>query len=123
MARVIHFDIAAADPARACEFYSRAFGWKIHKAHGVPDYWLIRTGGGEGRGIDGGIGQREADWQRITMHVDVPSVDEAAARIVAAGGRIVQPRSAIPGVGFIVACEDTEGNVFAIIEQDETAGF
>lgn len=123
MPRVVHFDIAAADTRRAIAFYSQAFGWKISKATGPLDYWLISTGEKNELGIDGGIAQREADWQRITMFVDVESVDASATRIEKAGGRVVQPRAIIPGVGYVVACEDTEGNTFAIIQQDETAGF
>lgn len=123
MSRVIHFDIAASDPTRAIAFYETALGWRISKAHGALEYWLVRTGSKDAPGIDGGIAERTADWQRITMVVDVDSADATSARIAEAGGRVLEPRSAIPGVGFIVTCEDTEGNVFAIMQQDETAGF
>lgn len=123
MARVIHFDIAAANTERAIAFYKRAFGWTIRKAPGPLDYWLIRTGEADKPGIDGGLARREADWQRITMFIDVASADAAARKIEKAGGRIVHARAVIPGVGYVIACEDTELNVFAIIERDETAGF
>ena len=123
MPRVVHFDIAAADISRAIAFYSRAFGWRITKAPGPLDDWQISTGEKDEPGIDGGIAQREADWQRITMLVDVKSADATTRKIEKGGGRIVQPRATIPGVGYVVACEDTEGNIFAIIQQDETAGF
>lgn len=123
MSRVIHFDIAAADTDRAIAFYRRAFGWTITKAPGPLDCWLIRTGKADEPGIDGGLARRDADWQRITMFIDVASADGAARRIEEAGGRVVQARTVIPGVGYVVACEDTEQNVFAIIERDETAGF
>ena len=123
MARVVHFDITAADTARAISFYRHVFGWKISKAPGPLDYWLIRTGKKDELGIDGGLALRDAEWQRITMFVEVDSVDAAARRIVKAGGSIVQPRTVIPGVCFVVGCRDTEDNIFAIIEPDETAGF
>ena len=123
MPRVVHFDIAATDTARALAFYSRALGSKISKATGPLDYWLISTGEKNEPGTDGGIAQREADWQRVTMFVDVETVDASAAKIEKAEGRIVQPRAIIPGVGYVVACEDTEGNAFAIIQQDETARY
>jgi uncharacterized protein len=123
MPRVVHFDIAVADPARAIAFYSQIFGWKITRATGPLEYWLIRTGEEDMPGIDGGLARREADWQRITMFVDVESADSVSAEVAKAGGRIVQPQTTIPGVGYVVACEDTEGNTFAVIQQDETAGF
>ena len=115
MSRVIHFDITAADPRRAIAFYKHAFGWTITPAPGPLEYWLIRTGDAGESGIDGGLAKREADWQRITMFIDVASADASASRIEQAGGRLVQPRTVIPGVGYVVACEDTEGKVFAIL--------
>lgn len=123
MNRVVHFDIAANDTGRAIAFYERVFGWKIGKAHGPLDYWLIKTGKEDEAGIDGGLARRDADWQRITMFVNVASADSVARAVVEAGGSIVQPRTVIPGVGYVIGCKDTEDNIFAIIEESETAGF
>lgn len=121
MSRVIHFDISADDPERALRFYRDVFGWKAEKWKGPFDYWLIKTGEPNQPGIDGGLARREHPWESITNIIDVTSVDEIAARIVANGGRIIQPRHAIPGVGYLVACQDTEGNVFGILQMDESA--
>lgn len=41
MARVVHFEIHAEDPARAGEFYQSAPGWEFHKWDGPEDFWLI----------------------------------------------------------------------------------
>ena len=57
------------------------------------------------------------------MIADVDSADRAAGKAAEAGGFILQPRTVIPGVGHVVACRDTEGNAFAILESDRTAGF
>jgi hypothetical protein len=48
----------------------------------------------------------------------VPSLDESLAKIVAAGGKVLEPRSTIPGVGYHAYCQDTEGNVFGILQGD-----
>jgi predicted enzyme related to lactoylglutathione lyase len=108
---------------RAIAFYKRVFAWKISKAPFPLDYWLIQTGANEEPGIDGGIALRTADWQHVTMFVDVESADETANTVVRAGGAIVQPRTVIPGVGYVVACRDTEGNCFAVLQSDQIAGF
>ena len=34
---------------------------------------------------------------------------------------LVEPKTAIPGVGYLVSFKDTEGNVMAVLEADETA--
>jgi len=121
MPRVVHFDISADEPERAVWFYRDVFGWRIEKWTGPFDYWLIKTGESDHPGIDGGLARREHPWESITNIIDVTSVDEMAARIVANGGMIIQPRHAIPGVGYLAACQDTEGNVFGIMQMDESA--
>src|SRR5512134_3977440 len=121
MPRVIHFDISADDPERALRFYRDVFGWKAEKWEGPFDYWLIKTGEPDQPGIDGGLAKRDQPWESITNIIDVTSVDEIAARIVANGGLIIRPRHAIPGVGYLVACQDTEGNVFGVMQMDESA--
>lgn len=121
MPRVVHFDIGADKPERAIEFYRAVFGWKIEKWRGPSDYWLIKTGEPGEPGIDGGLAKRDNPSASITSIVAVPSVDDFAARITANGGKIVQPRQAIPGVGYLATCQDTEGNNFAIMEMDGSA--
>jgi hypothetical protein len=123
MPRVIQFDIAAKKPERAIRFYEKVFGWRIRKASGPLDYWLVETGSADREGINGGILPRRAEWQRITMIVDVDSAERAAEKVVEAGGVVLQTRTVIPGVGYEVTCRDTEGNAFAVLQFDETAGF
>ncbi len=123
MGRVIHFDIAADDTERAIKFYEGAFGWEVRPAGGLLDYWLVKTGADKEPGINGVLSPREAAWQRITCFVDVESLAETLTKVAAKGGRIVQPKTVIPGVGYIAACKDTEDNVIGIMERSQTAGF
>jgi len=44
--------------------------------------------------------------------VDVASVDASIATVEASGGTVVLPKMAVPGVGWLVYCKDTEGNIF-----------
>lgn len=120
MTRVIHFEIHADDPERAVKFYKKAFGWKIDKWMGPSDYWLVSTGNGRRRGINGAIMRRVkrgSTWNTI----DVPSVDRFIKRVVKAGGKVVQKKTTVPGVGYMAYCKDTEGNVFGIMQEDTEA--
>ena len=49
----------------------------------------------------------------------MPSIDESIAIIKLLGGKIIEPKTAIPTVGYIVGCLDTEDNIFAILEIDK----
>lgn len=120
MPRVIHFEVPADDPDRAARFYSDVFAWKINRWQGPQDYWLITTGAGQ-PGIDGGMLRRSHPGAGTVNTVDVPSVDQAVTQIQAAGGQIVAPKMAIPGVGYLAYCLDTEGNTFGIMQSDAAA--
>jgi uncharacterized protein len=51
----------------------------------------------------------------------VDSVDAAVAAIVANGGKVIHPKAAVPGVGWLAYCVDTEGNAFGIMQDDPAA--
>jgi predicted enzyme related to lactoylglutathione lyase len=121
MARVVHFELAADDPERAVKFYQEVFGWQIHKWDGPQDYWLATTGEQGTPGIDGAIMRRDANLPSIVNTIDVVSVDDAVAKITSSGGTVVTPKSAIPGMGYFAYCQDTEGNIFGVMENDPSA--
>ena len=123
MPRPIHFELQADDPERAAGFYRDVFGWKIEKWDGPEDYWLLMIGEKDQPGIDGGMSRR-SDTQQFpstTNTLDVPDVDEFSEKIKKHGGEIVMPRMAVPKVGWMVYCKDTEGNIFGIIQLDPDA--
>ena len=115
MARVVHFEITADDPARAAGFYGKVFGWKFLRWEGSQPYWLATTGEKGSAGIDGAIMNRHGSGQKVINTIGVESWEEAAKAIEAAGGK-VGDKDLIPGVGTFAYCEDTEGNLFGIME-------
>ena len=121
MPRVVHFEISAEDPERATKFYRNVFGWKIEKWGGPVDYWLIATGAESEPGIDGAIRRREKPRENTVNTVSVPAIDDFMRKVGECGGRVLTPKQSIPGVGYHAYCQDTEGNVFGIMEADEAA--
>ena len=53
--------------------------------------------------------------------IGVDSVDEAVDKVVAGGGKVTRPKHAIPGVGWLAYCADTEGNQFGVMQDDPAA--
>jgi predicted enzyme related to lactoylglutathione lyase len=43
MPKFVHIDIAADDPRRAVDFFSKVFGWSARKLEGPVPYWLLST--------------------------------------------------------------------------------
>jgi len=120
-ASIVWFEIPADDLQRAKTFYNKLFGWKITKFPGaVEDYWHIDTGGADAS-PDGGLLKRKGAAHTITNYVMVASVDKAAAKVEQLGGSICMEKTAVPGMGYFVICQDTEKNMFALWERSEGA--
>ena len=107
--------------AEAIEFYKKAFGWQIQKWPGPQDYWLVTTGADGDRGINGGILRRQHPGAGTCNTVSVASVDDAVATITKNGGKVALAKMAVPGVGYLAYCMDTEGNVFGVLQPDTNA--
>jgi len=121
MPRVVHFEIDAKKPDRAIKFYEKVFSWKIKKWEGPVEYYLITTGKESEPGIDGGLSRRTESEPSTVNTIDVPSVDEFIKKVEASGGIIIRPKMAVPGVGYMAYFKDPEGNIFGMMENDESA--
>jgi predicted enzyme related to lactoylglutathione lyase len=120
MPRIVHFEIPTTNPKRSSDFYKKALGWKI-KQWGKEQYWMVTTGADSEPGINGGIMPKK-DLKSTVNTVGVASVDKALKKILAAGGKVVRPKIAIPTMGWLAYCADPDGNVFGIMEMSADAG-
>ena len=121
MGRVVHFEIPAGDTKRAVDFYGKVFGWKFEKWPGPTEYWLVSTGDAGAAGINGGLLPSGSTVKSTTNTIEVDSVDAAVAAVKSAGGKQLSEKNAIPGVGYFAYCEDSEGNVFGVMQNDSNA--
>jgi uncharacterized protein len=121
MARPSHFEIPVDDPDRAEAFYRDVFGWTFHRYDGAPSYYGLAATGEETPGIDGALFQRGADSE-TTLTMNVASIEDATAKIKEKGGKVVQDKTPVPGMGWFATCEDTEGNKIGVFANDEKAG-
>jgi predicted enzyme related to lactoylglutathione lyase len=48
-------------------------------------------------------------------------VDTAIQTVQAKGGKLAIPKMAVPGIGYIAYCQDTEGNLFGMLQADANA--
>lgn len=135
MNRIVHFEIHAGDPERAVKFYRDVFGREIEEwvMPGVEmkdedRYWRVTTGPGTEPGINGGLvfrrGPAPAEEQPVNAYVctiGVADLDESVDAALKAGGNLVLPRMAVPGIGWLAYGRDTEGNTFGMMQPDENA--
>lgn len=113
---VVHFEIPADNPERLSRFYSDLFGWRVEKWPGPMDYWLLYTREKGTAAIDGGMYRRELPDQRPVNYVHVPSAAQFAEKAKLLGGRVILPRTQVPGAGYVAILADPEGNNIGLFE-------
>ncbi|MFD4266234.1 VOC family protein [Rhodococcus sp. NPDC058481] len=121
--RVVHFEIPFDDGDRARGFYQQAFGWNNTE---MPEmsYTIAGTGPVSDQGmptepgyINGGMFGRVPEFpQGPVITIDVPSIDDAMAKIVSLGGSAVGEKTTVGEMGFAAYFKDTEGNVMGLWE-------
>ena len=129
--RPVHFEIHAADTARARRFYEMLFGWKFEQwPGGAREYWIINTGpmdqpGGISGGLLKRIGGEPVEGQPVNAFVctvgSVDDVDSTVHKAVSLGGAVAVPKMPIPGIGWLAYVKDTEGNILGIMQNDPAA--
>ena len=120
---VQYFEIQAAEPEKAAQFYAAAFGWQCTQQPNMPiEYWRIET-----EGIRGAILKRPAPLpaprtgtNAYVCSMQVADFDAVAQRIVANHGSVAMPKFAVPGrcwQGYFIAA----GHTFGIFQVDSDA--
>lgn len=124
---IVHFEIPADQPERALKFYRELFGWEVKHMGGPMDYWLVQTvpttaeGMPTRPGVNGGLMRRMMPGQGPVNYISVENADEYARKAERLGAKVLVPKRPVPGMGWFVQLTDTEGNVFAIWQNDTGA--
>lgn len=120
MSRVIWFDMKAPEPKKAIDFYTAVFGWTFTKSNMPMDYWLIKTGDEKAPGIDGGLASGTPVHPAVNT-IGVEDLNATLEKVNLHGGKVLSPRSPIPGVGWFASFEDPSGNQFGLEQNDPLA--
>ena len=115
MAKIVHFEIPVDDAERASAFYRNALGWAI-SGFGEEPYWLVQAGADDEPGANGALIGRGDIHRTPVLIVGVADLDGSVRRVEEAGGRVVQGRLEIPGIGWSAYVTDTEGNTIGLVE-------
>ena len=130
MSRVVHFEIQVDDVDRAKAFYAAVFGWTYadYSQFTGTTYWGVTTGEQGEPGIDGGLLNRPVPapgpgqgTNAFVCTMAVEDYDDVERRILAAGGQVALPKTALPGMAWQGYYLDTEGNTFGIHQPDPQA--
>jgi predicted enzyme related to lactoylglutathione lyase len=121
MSTIVHFDVPAENIERAKKFYAQLLDWKF-ESYPAMEYNLITTTDLEGApGIGGGMGKRMDPSQHMMNYFGVKSIDASLEQVKSLGGSILMKKTAVPQMGYLANCMDTEGNRFGLWEADTGA--
>ncbi len=119
---LVHLEISAADPAVSSRFYADLFGWKI-EVDPRFNYHQFRTGGTP-RGVDGAFVETDGQTYKtgdIIPYVGAEDIDGTLKRVEELGGKVLQPKTEIPGVGWFAFFLDPGGNRIGLFKRMENA--
>jgi predicted enzyme related to lactoylglutathione lyase len=108
-----HFELPAEDPSRAQAFYEQVFNWKFDVLDMGEQGKYHMFSSGE-RGCGGGIYKKCPDWGKPLNYIYVEDIPGMIEKVTAHGGKMVFPKTPIPGHGFMAIVEDTEGNALGL---------
>jgi uncharacterized protein len=118
-----YFDLTVTDVEAARRFFEACLGWRFVPFEPVPGYYRIEAGAPDEPGIDGGIGATgdfpQSQGRPLTlMTIPVPDLDAVVGKVKQHGGRIVEPKRPIPGVGWFCTCAEPGGLLFGIVQPE-----
>jgi predicted enzyme related to lactoylglutathione lyase len=111
--RVGWHELLAEDRNKVFDFYCALFGWQ--KAAETDPADLYQLFSAAGQTIGGMLTKRPSISQAFWLHYfNVDDIGEAAKRVNAGGGRILQGPIALAAGCWIVHCADPQGALFAL---------
>ena len=117
-------DTSQPDPEAGVAFYSGLFGWEFEDVMppGSPgQYFVARLGGGDVAAV--GSQPEEAPPAAVwNTYIWVDSADETAAKVTAAGGRVLMEPFDVMSAGRMAVCADPEGAAFCAWQAKEHRG-
>ncbi len=109
---IVHIEIPAKDPMAAGKFYKDLFDWEFEDVPGA-DYVMFTSQ----EKMGGGFPKLDPQMYQpgeVVIYIDTPDINAKLDEIVAAGGKILLPKTEIKGMGWFAFFADPTGNRIAL---------
>ena len=116
-------DLMVPDPEAARAFYSGLFGW-VAEPNPDPQFGGYAVAQLDGKDV-AGIGPLMAEGAPAmwTVYIGTPDADATAAKVTAAGGRVIAPPMQVGPAGRMAVFQDPSGAVFGVWQPAAMPGF
>lgn len=114
------FEIPVTNLDRAVAFYSAVFGCEFERASVDGNQMALFPFNAADPGTSGALAQGDSylpGKQGVRLYLRTSSIEETLAKAVAAGGRVLYPKTSIGDAGWVAEFEDSEGNCIALLSQ------
>ncbi len=111
---IAHIEIPAANRKASAEFYEKMFGWTIHH-HEDLKYSTFESGN-----VGGGfteIGDPFPQPGNVVVYVYSDDIEADLKKIESLGGKLMMPKTEIPGTGWFAMFSDPAGNTMALFTE------
>lgn len=122
-APVVHVEVRGLDAVSLATFYREVFGWERREDLSIGDYSVMEIGRGTLTAAVGPV----PDWSAMSakFYIQVDDINATLAKIEAAGGKAVMPRTVGPEFGarhilVFTSFVDPAGNVVGLVETPPT---
>jgi predicted enzyme related to lactoylglutathione lyase len=110
---IVHVDIPAEDTTAASKFYSELFGWEDIYSPDF-DYHMFQTEPNRGGGFVKVGEPMPYKIGEVIVYFNTDDIDATLAKVEALGGKTLQPKTEIPGIGWFAFFADISGNRLAL---------
>lgn len=108
---VVRWQVISPDPDASAKFFTQLFGWETTRDNALG-YREVQAGDG---GIHGGVWPApEGVKPFVQLFVRVDNVDDAIAKAVELGARVIVPKAVLPGGDEMAVLLDPQGLPIAI---------
>ena len=104
----VHIELSAKDPAATSKFYSELCGWKI-EVDPKFDYYQFAIDGAFGGGFVKPDGKTYKPGD-VIPYIGTDDIDAMLKKVESLGGKVLLPKTEIPGMGRYAFFADPGGN-------------
>ena len=122
MTNICYLEISVHNPERAQKFYNELFGWKFEKTPAPMDYWVVDMKDCKDncstKPIKIGMMNKMEGYPGMVNYINTTNIDESMKKVTELGGKVQGEKLPVKGMGWFATCQDTEGNTFALWQND-----
>lgn len=116
MSKIVHFEVPAGDTGRAKQFWGSLFDVEFQTYEGEMEYHMFQNDDQTG----GAVYPQQAGEKGLITYFNTDDIDAARRKVEELGGK-AEEKAPVPGMGWFVRAEDTEGNAFSLWQTDASA--